>query len=218
MTLNALSVKPKGVAARPLRLVSPAPARRQLVDELPGGRIVELSGTACQPGARTTTAVAIVHHAQSEGETVAWIQPAGGTLHPPDLAEWGLDFQGLVVIHVPITAGPHGLMKAAELLLRSGAWGLVVVDLCQGVPPGPAEAWQGRLLGLCRQHDARLLLLTDKPAQSASLGALVALRVEPRRMRTRSGRFRVEHQVLKNKTGAANATEDAIYSGPWGLK
>lgn len=203
------------MAAQPaLRLVSPAPARRRLVDELPGGRIIELSGTACQPGARTTTAVSIVRHAQSEGEPVAWIQPAGGTLYPPDLAQWGLDFEGLVVIHVPATAGPHGLTKAAELLLRSGAWGLVVVDLCHGTPPGPAEAWQGRLLGLCRQHEARLVLLTDKPAQSASLGALVALRVEPRRKRTSTGRFSVEHQVLKNKTGAATTTEDGIYRGP----
>lgn len=218
MTLNGYSVTTKGVAARPLRLVSPAPARRQLVDELPGGRIVELSGTSCQPGARTTTAVAIVAHAQRQGETVAWIQPAGGPLYPPDLGEWNLDFEGLVVIHVPATAGPHGLTQAAELLLRSGAWGLVVVDLCQGVPPGPAEAWQGRLLGLCRQHDARLVVLTDKPAQTASLGALVSLRVEPRRTRMRTGRFAVEHQVLKNKTGAATATEDAIYRGPWGLQ
>lgn len=196
---------------------APAPAPATLVEQLPKGRIVELSGTTCQPSARTTTAVAIARHAQTEGETIAWIQPAGGPLFPPDLSEAGLDFAGLVVVHVPTTAGPHGLTKAAELLLRSGAWGLVVVDLGLGAPPGPPEAWQGRLLGLCRQHESCLVLLTDKPAQSASLGALVALRVEPRRRRLHAGRFAVEHQMLKNKTGAATATADAVYRGPWGL-
>lgn len=211
------------MAARPaLRVVSPAaspanaPSIAEVLFHTLRGRIIELSGTACQPGARTTTAVSLVRHAQGEGETVAWIQPAGGPLHPPDLGEWGLDFRGLVVIHVPSTAGPHGLTKAAELLLRSGAWGLVVVDLCQGAPPGPAEAWQGRLLGLCRQHDAGLVLLTDKPAQSSSLGALVAMRVEPRRRRVRTGRFAVEHQILKNKTGTPTPAEDPVYRGPWG--
>jgi recombination protein RecA len=216
-TVHRFSLWILQVTAELLLRVAPAPALRPLVEQLPKGRILELSGTSCQPSARTTTTVAIARHAQTEGETVAWIQPAGGPLFPPDLSESGLDFTGLVVIHVPTAAGPHGLTKAAELLLRSGAWGLVVVDLGQGAPPGPPEAWQGRLLGLCRQHDSCLVLLTDKPAQSASLGALVGLRVEPRRRRLPAGRFAVEHQMLKNKTGAPTATADAVYRGPWGL-
>ncbi len=150
---------------------------------LPAGRLVELSGVDHGPTARTTTAVSILAHAQQQGETTVWLQPAGGALYPPDLAETGIDLESLVVIHIPASAGPHGACKAAELLLRSGAFGLVVVDLCAGVPPGSGEAWQGRLLGLARQHHARVVLLTEKPAHTPSLGPLVGVRVEPTRQR-----------------------------------
>lgn len=201
-----------------LRLVRGAStSTRPLAQQLPTGRIVELSGTSSQPGAKTTTAVAIVRQAQASGETTVWIQPEGGTLYPPDLAAAGIDLASLVVVHIPRPAGPHGLCKAAELLLRSGAWGLCVVDLTLGAPTGPAETWQGRLLGLCRQHDSRLVLLTDKPAQVASLGALVGLRVQPRRSRREPGCFEVEHQVLKNKIGTAATTSNDVYVGPAGL-
>jgi recombination protein RecA len=144
-------------------------------------------------------------------------KPEGGALYPPDLDAAGVDLDALVVVHLPRAAGPHGLCQAAELLLRSGAWGLCIVDLTLGAPTGPAEAWQGRLLGLCRQHDSRLVLLTDKPAHASSLGALVGLRVQSRRRRAAPGQFVVEHQVLKNKIGTATSPSDDVYCGPAGL-
>ena len=150
-----------------------------LAELVPAGRLIELSAPPHGPGARTTTAVSILVHAQRQGETAVWLQPAGGPLYPPDLAEAGVDLEALVVVHVPASAGPHGSCKAAELLLRSGAFGLVVIDLCAGVPPGSGEAWQGRLLGLSRQHHAYVLLLTDKPSHAPSLGPLVGIRIEP---------------------------------------
>lgn len=91
------------------------------------GRLVEISGVGAS--ARHTTAVALVRQAQLEGETTAWVQPAGGPLYPPDLAESGVDLGALVVVHVPEDRGQVGLARAAELLLRSGAFGLCVVDL-----------------------------------------------------------------------------------------
>jgi recombination protein RecA len=206
------------VALPALRLVDGSAHARPLAEQLPAGRIVELSGTSTQPGARTTTAVAIVRQAQAQGDTAVWIQVEGGNLFPPDLDANGIDLEALVVVHIPRAAGPHGLCTAAEMLLRSGAWGLCVVDLSQGAPTGPAEAWQGRLLGLCRQHDSRLVLLTDKPAHVASLGALVGLRVQPRRSREQAGRFVIEHQVLKNKIGTSATTCNDVYRGPPGLR
>ena len=50
---------------------------------------------------------------------------------------------------------------------------MIVVDFCERAPPHGAEAWQGRLLGLARQHASRVLLLTEKPTTADSLGALV---------------------------------------------
>jgi len=60
-----------------------------LSKSLPPGRLVEVSGEhAC---ARTTTAVSCVTEAQACGELVAWVQPKGGALFPPDLEAAGVD-------------------------------------------------------------------------------------------------------------------------------
>jgi len=167
-----------------------------------------------------TTAVGLLRQAQAEGETAAWIQPAFGPLFPPDLEQSGIDVEALVVIQVPRESSgaalPHRLCKAAEILLRSGAFGLVVLDLTEGVPAG-SDAWQGRLLGLGRQHHSRLVMLTEKTTAADSLGPLVGLRIEPRRTRVEPGRFVVEHHVLKNKSGAPLRVVAEHFRGPWGL-
>lgn len=99
------------------------------------GRMIEVSGVGA--AARHTTAAALVRQAQLEGETTVWIQPAGGSLFPPDLAEAGVDLQALIVVHVPRDRGEVGLARAAELMLRSGAVGLCVLDLSE--PPCPED-------------------------------------------------------------------------------
>jgi len=156
--------------------------------------------------------------AQHEGETSAWIQPAGGSLYPPDLHEGGIDLDALLVVHVPTRQGAPGLARAAELLLRSGALGLVVVDFGTLESARARAAWQGRLLGLARQHESRLLLLTDKSSHADSLGPLIGLRVEPRRRRKGNGTFTIEHHVLKNKSGAPVTPASDHFTGPPGLR
>ncbi|NLY95195.1 MAG: recombinase A [Myxococcales bacterium] len=148
-----------------------------------------------------STAVQILLACQREGDSVAWVQPRGGTLYPPDLHAAGLDLDALAVVHVPPEAGGVGLAKAGELLLRTGAFGAVALDLTEVRPPR-GEAWLGRLASLAREHDARAVLLGPARA-AASFGALVSLRVSPRRRRTRPGRHRVELEILKNKAGAS---------------
>lgn len=217
------------------------------------GRLVELSAPTHGAGARTSTAVALLRRAQREGETAAWIQPAAplggpatgeagraGLLYPPDLHEGGIDLDALVVVHVPEAEGAAGLGKAAEMMLRSGAFGFVVIDLgaLEGFgavgdehPRPKAErhesaskraatrtAWQGRLLGLARQHEARVLLLTEKPSHADSLGPLVGLRVEPRRTRRADGSFELQHHVLKNKSGAPVSPAAELFLGTAGLR
>jgi recombination protein RecA len=186
-----------------------------LAQWLEPGRLVELAGD--HGDACTTTAVALVHHAQSRGETTAWIQPRNGALYPPDVARMGVDLEALVVVQVPPAALPHGACRAAELLLRSGGFGLVVVDLEGGVPPGAGETWQARLGALARTHETSVLLLSRKPAHHDSLGALVGVRIEPRRERTSAGRFVVVHRVLKNKSGTPPNIANDRYRGPAGL-
>lgn len=213
----------------------PEPHSRQSLYQAVGpGRLLELSGDpqAAVATARTSAAVRVVRDAQEAGETAAWIQPRGGTLYPPDLDACGIDLEALLVVHIPLPGGPHpqraqphALCKAAELLLRSGAFGIVVVDFTQGAPPSGREAWQGRLLGLARQHNSHVVLLTEKTSAADSLGTLIGARVEARRVRESSsdarraaGAFSLEHDLLKNKSGATMHIRRESRRGPWGMR
>jgi hypothetical protein len=218
------------VTALKLASLGPAPNTpaqrddaRPLAELIVPGRLVELCGEA-----QTSTAVAILAHAQREGETAAWIQPTGGELYPPDLAAAGVDVEALVVIHVPPTgamSGAAGQCRAAELLLRSGGFGLIVIDFCRTEPTG-STAWQGRLLGLARQHEVRVLLLRREARES--LGPLVGMRVashvervsndeDPSGFCPRTGQFEIHHEVLKNKSGGPLEPAAIRIRGPWGL-
>lgn len=175
------------------------PRALPLSELLPKARLVEVSGRhAC---ARTTTAVSCVIQAQARAELVAWVQPKDGALFPPDLDAAGVDLDSFIAIHVPRHAGPFALVRAAEWLARSGAFGLTVIDLSDALPPGSSVNWQGRLQGLLRQHDGRILLLTSSTYEEPSSGPLVGLRVEPQRGSLHAGRFEVHTRVLKDKVG-----------------
>jgi recombination protein RecA len=156
-----------------------------------------------------------VIRAQEAGEPVLWIQPESGTLYPPDLAASGVDLDALVVIHVPPLRGALGIVRAAELVLRSGAFGLVVGDVTAGVPRG--DAWQSRLAALARQHASRVVLLSDSSVGEASLGPMVSMRIEPIRERRAPGRFVVTYRLLKDKTGGTTAPSPDLRRAPCGL-
>lgn len=173
----------------------------------PTGRLVELSGQAAA-GARTTAAVREVVRLQREGELVAWIQTRGGTFYPPDAAESGVDLASLTVVHVPSSA--LDAARAAELLLRSGAFGLVLVDLEGMVDARLPSRALARLHALCRQHDSTVVFLTP-PAQEA-LGSLVSLRLEPRRM---GAHAKLVHELVLDDSSENDASEnDASESTP----
>lgn len=187
-----------------------------LSELLPRGRLVEVSGA--QACARTTTAVSCVIQAQAHGELVAWVQPKDGALFPPDLEAAGVDLDSLIAIHVPRHAGPFALIRATEWLARSGAFGLTVIDLTDALPPGSSVNWQGRLQGLLRQYDGRILLLTSSAYEDPSSGPLVGLRVEPRRGPLHADRFEVHTHVLKDKVGITAELSSTTSIAPAGLQ
>lgn len=206
-----------------------------LASQLPVGRLVELASdrSCCQ----MTQAVACLRQAQHRGETCAWVQPEGGSLFPPDLADSGVDLRSLIVVHVPRSARLAGLAKAAELMLRSGGFGMVVIDLWDGPLDAPSAlqtAWQGRLLGMAREHASHLILLSSGPHRNAlpggqihrrnrsttltSLGPLVSLRLLTTRTRIDVGRFSLTTQALKDKSGSLGALAEEHRRGPWGYR
>jgi recombination protein RecA len=201
------------VSASILSLKLPVPQGIPLVDQLPRGRLIEIASHPS--GAQMTTAVACLCEAQAQGEPAAWVQPAGGSLYPPDLADNGVDLDALIVVNVPARAGAHGLAKAAEVLLRSGGFGMVVVDML-AVRTASDVAWQGRLLGLAREHHSWLLLLSDGAQRAGSLGPLISICVQPQRRRVQRGRFAIDACIRKDKSGSLSTPAEELRRGPWG--
>lgn len=210
-----LSARALSVGSGPAERPREDPAPKPLSELLPPGRILEISGE--EGCACTTAAVSLLNLAQREGELVAWIQRENGGLYPPDLATAGIDLDTFTCIHVPKEAPGSAPLRAAELLLRSGAFGWVVLDLRNGSVPRDGARWQGRLAGILREHDARLVLLTRDGAEVPSLGPMVGLRVEPRRIMDESGLYAVRPGILKSKLGPLPDPLPTIHQGPAGL-
>jgi recombination protein RecA len=103
--------------------------------------------------------------------------------------------------------------RAVERLLRSGAFGLVVIDLGLGGEHDLSMAQQGRLVTLAQAHDAVVVCLTEKAAESASLGSLVSLRAEA----LRTGPDEVTVRALKDKRRGPGWTRTSKVRGPAGM-
>jgi recombination protein RecA len=176
------------------------------------GRLVELSARGAT--ATLTTAIEIVAEAQMQAEPVAWLSLGNGTFYPPDVADSGVDLAALVVIRA---SDATAVARAAERCLRSGAFGLVVLDfgaLEQGADL--SMQIQGRLVTLAQTHDAAVVCLTHKSDETASLGSLVSLRAEALRVRERAD-FAVTVRVLKDKRRGPGFTQTLRRRGPAGL-
>jgi recombination protein RecA len=176
------------VASAPIDGIgTPTLARVQLA-----GRLVELSALGAT--STLTTAIGLVRNAQEESEPAAWIALQRTSFYPPDVADSGVDLDALVVVRV---ADPTTAARAAEQLLRSGAFGLVIIDLGAGADVPMAH--QGRLVTLAKRHDAAVVFLTEKATHAASLGSLISLRVEAVHVRADGGDFACTMRALKDK-------------------
>ncbi len=171
------------------------------------GRLVEISGAAS-----LTLTFSLILDAQVEREPVAWITCRDSTFFPPDAFASGVDLASLPVVFVPSAADAA---RAADHLLRSGAFGLVVLDLgARAELPMPL---QSRLVGLAKRHDSVVLCLTVKEARAPSLSSLVSLRTEARRRVTEDGRFHCELRVSKDKRRGPSWSHEEEHHGPPGL-
>ena len=205
------------------------------------GRLVELSGGSAAP--LLSMAFALVADAQRAGEPTAWIQGADSTFFPPDAARNGVDLNALVVVRLQ---DPAARARAAVRLLRSGAFGLVAMDLGTAPVDGTAgsrgsaldssapsargrrspahprsaalpPALLGKLGQLAQQHGTAVCCLTVKRADWASLGSLVSLRGEAVRRRTGEDRFTCTVRVLKDKRNGPGWTHEEVLRGAPGL-
>jgi recombination protein RecA len=183
-----------------------AAARLRLADL--AGRVVQISGAA--DSAALTAAAGLVLEAQRAAEPVAWIA-RGAPFFPPDLDEAGVDLEALAVVLAPGPIAPA--LRAADHLLRAGAFGLLVLDL--GAAHGLPLPAQTRLAGLAQRHASALLCLTEA---ARSLGSLVSLHLVARRLRLGDGRFGVLLRAAKDKRRGPGWSALEVCRGPAGLR
>ncbi|MFW5717701.1 MAG: recombinase A [Spirochaetota bacterium] len=204
------------------------------------GRLTELVGGA--DSANITIAARLILHAQREGDFAAWVATHRDVFFPPDVAAAGIDPAALPVVWaVPEEASPRSAgrlnaaersvttigtrprmarsatraSRAAERLLRSGAFGLVVIDLARDLTLSAAS--QGRLVRLAEHHDAQVLILRRKREDGIYSGSLVTVRAESSCERIGPGRFRATITNTKDKREGPGWTTSEEFDGPPGL-
>jgi recombination protein RecA len=173
------------------------------------GRFVEISASAGSTS--LTLAFGLVREAQERGEPVGWVTSQESFFYPPDVVHRGVDLAALAVIRVLDAAS---IPRAGEKLLRSGGFGLVVLDL--GVADIPVPL-QSRLTGLAQHHHTGLVCLTEKQNKTFSLGSLVSLRAHAERKQISNNSFVCRLRVLKDKRRGPTWSHEELCRGPAGL-
>jgi hypothetical protein len=155
-------------------------------------------------------AAGIIAEAQAQNEPVAWVAGTESVFFPPDLHSRGVDLSAVAVIRVN---GETDSLIAAEWLVRSGAMGLVVVDL--EVHGSLADASLGRLLKLAERNLCAVLFLTRKRAQDPSLGSRISLRGCI--TRSGSGPFVIDIRTTRDTRSNSSSRQSRRYHGPSGM-
>jgi recombination protein RecA len=174
------------------------------------GRLTELSGQGNV--ANLTLACRIALDAQRKGETAAWITGRESSFYPPDAAGAGIDLSALAVVRCP---DGRNIALAADRLARSGAFGLLILDLgIKGAIPLPL---QSHLAGLARTHDMAIVFLTEKVDDTPSLGSLVSLRGKTWSRRADDREFVCFFKAVKDKRRTPGWISEGVYHGIPGL-
>ncbi len=171
------------------------------------GRLVQISGEGV-----LTLATQLVADAQKTGELVAWVC-VQSDFYPPDVAASGVDLNSLIVVRVQ---DARAAARAADRMVRSGGFGLVVVDLTED--PELPLAVQSRLLGLAQRHEAAVVCLVPSSPEDPSLSPLISLRAHGRREQVAPGVFRCVLEPLRDKRRGISWTFQRDYAGPDGVR
>ena len=165
---------------------------------IPCGRLTALVGA--RGGGKTTLLRQVVDAAIARGLWVAYVD-AARTLAPRDWARTARAGDGTALWMVRPARAARGAW-CAELLLRSGAFALVVLD---GAPP-LADAVAVRLARLARESGVALVVAAEDDRAAAALGGALRLRVARRARRVEvtveKGGRRTTVEVWHGRSGA----------------
>lgn len=134
---------------------------------LPRGRMVEIVGR--RSSGRTSLGLGALAAATRRGEAVALVD-VDGMLDARSAEAQGIELQRLLWIRAG--DGARGI-RAADLVLRAGGFGVVVLDVGESVPRVPDAAWL-RLGREAERSHAALVVLSPLRAT----GAFAAITVE----------------------------------------
>ena len=163
------AVRLGGPALVPGRLSTGLPSLDgALAGGLPRGRVTELAGA--RSAGRTALACRIAASATTAAETIAWVDPED-TLDPAAADAAGVALSRTLWVR---PRNPGDALRATEILLGAGGFGLVVLDPdAHLAPSGRAGSWI-RLARAAERTGSTLLVLTTTP----QVGSCAALGLE----------------------------------------
>jgi len=165
---------PEAIARLPTGLAS---LDRALGGGLPRGRVTELTGA--RSTGRTGLACTIAASATRAGEAIAWVDPEDA-LDPDTAVAAG------IVLERALWVRPRGVpdaLRATDILLGTGGFGLVVLDLGDGALRRPVR-------GSPRWASGRTAVLVIAPGRTATFATL-GLEVTAERVRWSGGAGRL---------------------------
>lgn len=166
----------------------------------PRATLTEISGSPSSN--RTALAISTLAHASQAGECCVWID-SSGTLDPQSASAAGIQLSSLLWVNCRGHA-EHAL-KATDLLLHGGGFGLMVFDMAD-IPESvarriPVASWF-RLRHAAEETGTALIVLTSRP-QTRSCSALCVELI--RRRSIWHGRlFRGIASLLENRRHTAS--------------
>jgi len=175
------------------------------------GRIAHTWGQATS--ARATIAAPLMLHAQHHGALVAWVTSTRAIPYAPDLEAMGLDLDAIILVRL---RSDEDALIAAERLMRSGAIGVMVVEVaqCSARTWGRRQPRIRRLQGLAEHHGACVIIGARR---RIALGPLVAVEARVTRARTTAG-VCLELEFIKDKRAARAARlVQEVVDDPLGL-
>lgn len=144
-----------------------------LIEGCPRGRITEIAGP--QSSGRSTLLYAILAEAARLGEFCALVDGASA-FDPHAAAAAGVNLERLVWIRCG--GNPEHAMRAADLLLHSGGFGVIALDLCEIAPRSlrriPLSSWY-RFRRVLEPTTCALVLLNTEPQAKACATVLLEM-------------------------------------------
>ena len=172
------------------------------------GALSEISEEA--PSGALSFVTEIIAAAQGQNDPVAWVAGTQSIFFPPDLMKRGIDLSALAVIRAGADADS---LTAAEWLVRSGAFGLVIID-CEGAW-SVSDGLLGRIQKLAERNVCAVVFLTRKRPSEPSLGSRISLRGCI--TRTHAEPLAIAIDTIKDKKSNSRSRQGRKYNGPSGM-